>query len=1002
MARLRAITAIPLIIVVLVFFTGAGAQAAGVQSGFDFSFLSKTSIWFGSAVSAIARWLNEQGSKAARALVQENAYPSGEVLGESVFNSELTIQQSLRGQAANEESNSAQMAEGIIAPVLGAQLAGQSLNTVLAEPEEDKALSVTYINSGDAVWQNQEVSLNVVWAKDQDHPLNHFSWITKRRPVSAIGNIGARQAYTFGFLIGTPEQPGIYELNIRPVVFKDGQFTWLGGAENMASWTVTVEEPIIEEAEEIVEEITEVPDEVAIVPEEPASLADKAVEEMVEPAPSEPQMTEPSKVNPVSFILILARDANPPSSSISALAASNNKRAFSVSWQGEDNIHEAVENFDIQYKFDGNAWTDWLLETTLMTSIFSPNDSGTYGFRSRSRDLEGNLEEYPYAADASTTVDLAPTHDVVINEIAWAGTAASDSDEWIELYNPGNADIDLTGWTIKNDAGSFSVTLSGTIASTTYFLLEREDDNTVLDMAANIIYNGELSDSGERLWLEKSDGSIVDAAGSATLAWFAGDNSAKTTMERIYPDSDGASSDNWASNDTALINGQDALGANLKGTPGSLNSQDNTIPRPVNDLQQQFVYLSSTSARLYWTSPKLGTTTAPLYDIRYTSGAGACSFTESDFGSAIQVSLATTGADEPAVATTQGTIATSTVASLTAGTTYCFGMKTGNGVATSTLSNIAVVNTRAGNTTTNFGTLLSGGHVVSDLTIASSSSPYLITADVIIDANKTLTIEPGTVLKMNGNYTINVNGRLVLGSASDSVNAVVITSKHDDTYAGDTNGNGSATSPSTGEWNRIAANTAASSIDFNNAIIRYGGFNLAIIYLSAGAHATTTTSIIENSANYGINLSGDATTIAISNSTIQNNFDGIKLDNSANLSVSGTTFTGNRLGIDTNSAVDEANVVISANNFYANNGAYGINNNGANPKAGVRIVDIDGTPVALSNNWWGSASGPTLDSHSTADDIDGVIDNNLNGLLDATVVTVNPASSAFAVKPNSL
>jgi multidrug efflux pump subunit AcrB len=25
---------------------------------------------------------------------------------------------------------------------------------------------------------------------------------------------------------------------------------------------------------------------------------------------------------------------------------------------------------------------------------------------------------------------------VVINEVAWAGTAASSSDEWIELYNP--------------------------------------------------------------------------------------------------------------------------------------------------------------------------------------------------------------------------------------------------------------------------------------------------------------------------------------------------------------------------------------------------------------------------------------------------------------------------------------------------------------------------------------------------------------------------------------
>ena len=34
---------------------------------------------------------------------------------------------------------------------------------------------------------------------------------------------------------------------------------------------------------------------------------------------------------------------------------------------------------------------------------------------------------------------------VLINEIAWAGTSASSSDEWIELYNPGQESINLSG-----------------------------------------------------------------------------------------------------------------------------------------------------------------------------------------------------------------------------------------------------------------------------------------------------------------------------------------------------------------------------------------------------------------------------------------------------------------------------------------------------------------------------------------------------------------------------
>ncbi|RLE36850.1 hypothetical protein DRJ23_06755, partial [Candidatus Acetothermia bacterium] len=38
---------------------------------------------------------------------------------------------------------------------------------------------------------------------------------------------------------------------------------------------------------------------------------------------------------------------------------------------------------------------------------------------------------------------------VIINEVAWAGTAASPEDEWIELRNLGTVPVDLTGWTLR-------------------------------------------------------------------------------------------------------------------------------------------------------------------------------------------------------------------------------------------------------------------------------------------------------------------------------------------------------------------------------------------------------------------------------------------------------------------------------------------------------------------------------------------------------------------------
>src|SRR5688572_11520403 len=52
---------------------------------------------------------------------------------------------------------------------------------------------------------------------------------------------------------------------------------------------------------------------------------------------------------------------------------------------------------------------------------------------------------------------------VVINEIGWSGTQAGATAEWIELYNPGLADIPLNGWTLRAIDGTPNITLTGTI-----------------------------------------------------------------------------------------------------------------------------------------------------------------------------------------------------------------------------------------------------------------------------------------------------------------------------------------------------------------------------------------------------------------------------------------------------------------------------------------------------------------------------------------------------------
>ena len=154
----------------------------------------------------------------------------------------------------------------------------------------------------------------------------------------------------------------------------------------------------------------------------------------------------------------------------------------------------------------------------------------------------------------SGSLRAASLRDVVINEIAWMGTAASTYDEWIELYNTTGDTITLTNWTLSSADGTPSITLSGSIAPYGYFLLERSDDNTVSDISADQIYAGALGDAGEDFSLKDSSDTVIDRV-NCSGGWFAGSGAGKITMERINPVIDGSTTTNWANNDEVTTSG---------------------------------------------------------------------------------------------------------------------------------------------------------------------------------------------------------------------------------------------------------------------------------------------------------------------------------------------------------------------------------------------------------------------------------------------------------------
>lgn len=150
---------------------------------------------------------------------------------------------------------------------------------------------------------------------------------------------------------------------------------------------------------------------------------------------------------------------------------------------------------------------------------------------------------------------------VVINEIAWMGTSISANDEWLELFNSSDQEIDITNWILKADDGTPQITLSGKISAQGYFLLERTDDQSVLQITADQIYNGGLGNTGENLKLINSENILIDQVDCAVDGWLAGDNITKQTIERT-------TSGLWQSSQ------------NPEGTPKSANSNGAPTPTP--------------------------------------------------------------------------------------------------------------------------------------------------------------------------------------------------------------------------------------------------------------------------------------------------------------------------------------------------------------------------------------------------------------------------------------
>lgn len=157
------------------------------------------------------------------------------------------------------------------------------------------------------------------------------------------------------------------------------------------------------------------------------------------------------------------------------------------------------------------------------------------------------------------------------------------------------------------------------------------------------------------------------------------------------------------------------------------------------------------------------------------------------------------------------------------------------------------------------------------------ATPYAVTGSVTVGAGVTLTIQPGSIIKL-WDTQLSVAGVL---TANSTTGRITFTSLQDDTIGGDTNGDGAATAPGRGDWRGIYLSPDSGGSTLTNCNLSYSGsqqslgwfnsdYRRTAIYVDGSSPQITGCSISE-SAGHGIELySGSAmvTNTAFSNMAV--------------------------------------------------------------------------------------------------------------------------------------
>ena len=218
-----------------------------------------------------------------------------------------------------------------------------------------------------------------------------------------------------------------------------------------------------------------------------------------------------------------------------------------------------------------------------------------------------------------------------------------------------------------------------------------------------------------------------------------------------------------------------------------------------------------------------------------------------------------------------------------------------------------------------------------------SAGIYYVSNDLQVPEGAVLRFGPGSIIKFAHWKSLNVYGDLI--AVGEEGNPVVFTSYRDDSYGGDTNGDGHS-SGSRGDWHQIRFTSGSTSSRLEHVVVKYGGYGgSGSIYIDHCNVPVVSCEISESGADGIYTLYSSS---QIEGNTISNNNGSGVYIRSGNPTYKNNTISGNTNGIYVNGGTP----TIDGNTITGNTN-YGIYFQYATDTPGITNNTITGNQISV-------------------------------------------------------